>query len=80
LEVVVDTLSGSPIALSMARTKRRPDRQDAQLLLRLLIEDRVPRIWVTDAENQDLRRLLWHCHRLVQMRTGDESVACGGTQ
>jgi transposase len=49
--------------------KQKTDRQDAQLLLRLLMEDRFPRIWVPDAENRDLRQLLWHRHRLVQMRT-----------
>jgi len=49
--------------------KQKTDRQDAQLLLRLIIEDRFPRIWVPDAENRDLRQLLWHRHRLVQMRT-----------
>ena len=49
--------------------KQKTDRQDAQLLLRLLLEDRFPRIWVLDAENRDLRQLLWHRHRLVQMRT-----------
>jgi transposase len=49
--------------------KQKTDRQDAQLLLRLLLEDRFPRIWVPDAENRDLRQLLWHRHRLVQMRT-----------
>ena len=49
--------------------KQKTDRPDAQLLLRLLIEDRFPRIWVPDAENRDLRQLLWHRHRLVQMRT-----------
>jgi transposase len=49
--------------------KQKTDRQDAQLLLRLLLEDRFPRIWVADAENRDLRQLLWHRHRLVQMRT-----------
>jgi transposase len=37
--------------------------------LKLLREDRFPRIWVPDAENRDLRQLLWHRHRLVQMRT-----------
>jgi transposase len=55
------------------RTKRvrrqKTDRQDAQLLLRLMMEDRFPRIWVPDSENRDLRQLLWHRHRLVQMRT-----------
>jgi len=49
--------------------KQKTDRQDAQLLLRLLMEDRFPRIWVPDAANRDLRQLLWHRHRLVQMRT-----------
>ena len=49
--------------------KQKTDRQDAQLLLRLMLEDRFPRIWVPDAENRDLRQLLWHRHRLVQMRT-----------
>jgi len=36
-------------------------------LLRLMLENRFPRIWVPDAENRDLRQLLWHRHRLVQM-------------
>ena len=49
--------------------KQKTDRQDAQLLLRLMMEDRFPRIWVPDAANRDLRQLLWHRHRLVQMRT-----------
>lgn len=49
--------------------KQKTDRQDAQLLLMLLMEDRFPRIWVPGAENRDLRQLLWHRHRLVQMRT-----------
>ncbi len=49
--------------------KQKTDRQDAQLWLKLLMEDRFPRIWVPDAENRDLRQLRWHRHRLVQMRT-----------
>ena len=49
--------------------KRKTDREDALLLLRLMMEERFPRIWVPDAENRDLRQLLWHRHRLVQMRT-----------
>jgi transposase len=49
--------------------KQKTDRQDAQLLLRLMLEDRFPRIWVPSWENRDLRQLLWHRHRLVQMRT-----------
>jgi transposase len=49
--------------------KQKTDRQDAQLLLTLLLENRFPRIWVPSPENRDLRQLLWHRHRLVQMRT-----------
>jgi transposase len=49
--------------------KQKTDRQDAQLLLRLMMEERFPQIWVPDAANRDTRQLLWHRHRLVQMRT-----------
>jgi transposase len=49
--------------------KQKTDRQDAELLLKLLVEDRFPRIWVPGWENRDLRQLLWHRHRMVQMRT-----------
>src|SRR6202162_6147728 len=49
--------------------KQKTDRQDAQLLLKLLLENNFPRVWVPDPENRDLRQLLWHRHRLVQMRT-----------
>src|SRR5438309_3216243 len=49
--------------------KQKTDRQDAQLILQLLLEDRFPQIWVPSWENRDLRQLLWHRHRLVQART-----------
>jgi len=49
--------------------KQKTDRQDAQLVLRLLLEDRFPRIRVASWENRDLRQLLWHRHRMVQERT-----------
>lgn len=49
--------------------KQKTDRQDARLILKLLLEDRFPRIWVPSAENRDLRQLLWHRHRMVQART-----------
>ena len=61
---------GNAAEIRAKRVRRqKTDRQDAQLLLRLLMEDCFPRIWVADAENRDLRQLLWHRHRLVQMRT-----------
>jgi transposase len=49
--------------------KQKTDRQDAELILRLLLEDRFPRVWVPSWENRDLRQLLWHRHRMVQART-----------
>jgi transposase len=49
--------------------KQKTDRQDAQLILKLMLEDRFPQIWVASWENRDLRQLLWHRHRLVQART-----------
>jgi transposase len=49
--------------------KQKTDRQDAQLILQLLVEGRFPRIWVPSSENRDLRQLLWHRHRMVQTRT-----------
>src|SRR5260370_43723 len=37
--------------------KQKTDRLDAQLLLKLLRENRFPRIWVPSPENRDLRQL-----------------------
>ncbi len=61
---------GDPATIKTKRVKKRKfDREDARLLLRLLREDNFPQIWVPSPENRDLRQLLWHRHRLVQMRT-----------
>ena len=61
---------GDPAQIQAKRVrKQKTDREDARLLLTLLMEDRFPRIWVPGPENRDLRQLLWHRHRLVQMRT-----------
>src|SRR5437870_7016607 len=49
--------------------KQKTDREDARLMRKLLLENRFPRCWVPSPENRDLRHLLWHRHRLVQMRT-----------
>src|ERR1700694_671129 len=58
---------------AVIRTKRvrkqKTDRQDAQLILQLMLENRFPQIWVASWENRDLRQLLWHRHRMVQART-----------
>ena len=49
--------------------KQKTDRQDAQHILKLVLKDDFPRIWVPSWENRDLRQLLWHRHRMVQART-----------
>ena len=49
--------------------KQKTDRQDAQLILTLMLKDDFPKIWVPSWENRDLRQLLWHRHRMVQART-----------
>jgi len=61
---------GDPAEIKAARVrKKKTECEDARLLLRLLRADRFPRVWFPDPENRDLRQLLWHRHRLVQMRT-----------
>jgi transposase len=61
---------GDPAQIKAKRVKRQKyDHEDARLLLRLMRENNFPKIWVPNAENRDLRQLLWHRHRLVQMRT-----------
>jgi transposase len=61
---------GDPAEIKAKRVrKQKTDRKDAELLLKLMLEDRFPRIWVPNPENRDLRQLIWHRHRLVQMRT-----------
>ena len=61
---------GDPAVIKTKRVrKKKTDREDARLLLRLQLEKHFPIIWVPTPENRDLRQLLWHRHRLVQMRT-----------
>jgi transposase len=49
--------------------KQKTDRRDAEHLMRLLIEDRFPQIWVPSLEVRDVRQLLVHRHKQVQART-----------
>jgi|SRR5882672_8335147 len=61
---------GDPAEIKAKRVKKQKfDREDARLLRRLMLENNFPQIWVPGPENRDLRQLLWHRHRLVQMRT-----------
>jgi transposase len=49
--------------------KQRHDRRDARLILRLMEENRFPKIWVPTVAERDLRQLLIHRQHLVRMRT-----------
>ena len=49
--------------------KQKTDRRDAQQILKLLLEERFPRIWVPSLEERDVRQLLVHRHKQVQART-----------
>ena len=69
-ELGIDVWIGDAAKIKTKRVrKQKTDREDARLLLKLLLEDNFPRVWVPSPENRDLRQLLWHRHRLVQMRT-----------
>jgi transposase len=49
--------------------KQKTDRRDAVHILKLLMENRFPRLWTPTAEQRDLRQLLIHRHKLVEIRT-----------
>ena len=48
--------------------KQKTDKRDAAHILNLLREGRFPRLWVPDAGVRDLRQLLIHRHKLVEVR------------
>jgi transposase len=49
--------------------KQKTDKRDAAHILKLLMEGRFPRLWMPSAEQRDLRQLLIHRHKLVEIRT-----------
>jgi transposase len=49
--------------------KQKTDKRDAGHILKLLIEGRFPRLWTPSVEQRDLRQLLIHRHKLVEIRT-----------
>jgi transposase len=69
-ELQVEVWIGDAAEIRARRVrKQKTDRQDAQLILKLMLKDDFPQIWVPSWENRDLRQLLWHRHRMVQTRT-----------
>ena len=49
--------------------KQKTDKRDAAHLLRLVAEGRFPRLWSPDREQRDLRQLVLHRHKLVEIRS-----------
>ena len=49
--------------------RQKTDQRDAEHILRLLLEDRFPKLWVPSREERDVRQLLLHRHHLVRSRT-----------
>ena len=49
--------------------KQKTDKRDAAHILDLLVQDRFPRIWMPTPAERDLRQLVLHRVKLVQMRT-----------
>ncbi|MDD5089184.1 MAG: IS110 family transposase [bacterium] len=49
--------------------KQKTDPRDAYHILKMLLENRFPRIWIPSPAERDLRQLLQHRVRLVRFRT-----------
>jgi transposase len=49
--------------------RQKTDKRDAAHILKLLTEGRFPRLWAPDRAVRDLRQLLIHRHKLVQIRS-----------
>jgi len=61
---------GDPPQIRAKRVrKQRNHRRDAAHILKLLLENNFPRIWVPTPRDRDVRQLVLHRHRLVGMRT-----------
>jgi hypothetical protein len=61
--------------------KQKTDRQDAQLILKLMLKDDFPKIWVPSWENRDLRQTAMASPPYGAGAYADhESVASGGAE
>jgi transposase len=61
---------GDAAAIRASTVRRqKTDQRDAAHILKLLVEGRFPKLWVPDREQRDLRQLLMHRHKLVEIRS-----------
>ena len=49
--------------------KQKTDKRDAAHILKLLTEERFPQLWTPGREQRDLRQLVLHRHKLVEIRS-----------
>jgi transposase len=49
--------------------KQKTDKRDAGHILKLVVEGRFPRLWTPDREQRDVRQLVLHRHKLVEIRS-----------
>ena len=49
--------------------QQKTDRRDAQQILKLLLDGQFPRLWVPSQQMRDVRQLLRHRQKLVELRT-----------
>src|SRR6266705_451477 len=49
--------------------KQKTDKRDAEHMLKLVVEGRFPKLWTPDREQRDLRQLVLHRHKLVEIRS-----------
>ena len=69
-ELEIECQVGHPAKIRAAEPrKQKHDRRDADLILKLLLENRFPSIGLPSKELRDLRALLLHRHQWVRMRT-----------
>jgi transposase len=69
-ELGIECRVGHPAKIRQAETrKQKHDRRDARLLLKLLVENRFPTIWMPSTQQRDLRTLVRHRHQWVRMRS-----------
>jgi len=69
-ELGIECQVGHPAKIRVAEPrKQKNDRRDADLILKLLVENRFPSIWPPARELVDLRALLLHRHQWVRLRT-----------
>ena len=93
-ELGIECVVGHPAQIRAAEPrKQKHDRRDADLILKLLAENRFPAIWLPSKELLDLRALLRHrhqwvrsgraykmrCSRLPWRMVSDEAPPCGAT-